>query len=76
MFITDWTGEICYGEKLDSAMLDALQEAEGDDLEAMAALLPASSVIFELTETPRGGGHHGSWNIFAIDFCPAAGLEC
>jgi hypothetical protein len=75
VFITDWIGETCYGEKLDSEMLDALQEAVGDNLEATAALLPASSVIFELTETTRRGGHDGSEITFVIDFCPAVGVE-
>lgn len=70
----DWVDQIQISDHVSDELTQQIENAfceEGDE-EAIARLskaLPASSVLFELIEPPRGGGHSGSTFTVCIDFC-------
>ncbi len=55
----DWAGELIIPEGTASALSDQMYQTDCSDPTELAALFGDDSVVFELVEPGRGGGHDG-----------------
>jgi hypothetical protein len=62
----DWTGEPEIGPAAAADLTDRLDEIEVDVPEQLAALFGDGTIVFELAEQARGGGHDGSVCLVAL----------
>jgi len=61
----DWIGETELGPAATEGLEDSLEEIEADVPDELAGLFDENTIIFELVESARGGGHDGA-------VCPVA----
>lgn len=62
----DWAGEPELGPAASDDLAEKLEEIEADVPEELARLLGGDTIVFELAEQTRGGGHDGSVCLVAL----------
>ncbi|MGB3356826.1 MAG: hypothetical protein WBB00_29175 [Mycobacterium sp.] len=62
----DWVGESQLGPAAADGLEEKLDEIEADVLDELASLFGDDTIVFELSEQARGGGHDGSGCLVAL----------